>query len=249
MSAKAVLKKMKGAPIAMKKNVMKKEEIVSRRPTVLRFSPTAWAKLLFLRDAGDTEIGGFGISAQEDLLLIEAIELVAQSCTWSHVAFDDEAVADLFDRQIAAGRKPAEFARIWIHTHPGRSPEPSGTDEATFARVFGRSDWALMFILARGGQSYARLRFNLGPGADILLPVDVDYGCPFAGSDSDAWQAEYRANVRVPPPVVKTIVSAVHKKSAVDEQVLDDGWRDAWEEYADFDRKLEEAEYGYIRDF
>ena len=29
------------------------------RPT-LRFTPTAWAKLLFLGDRGPTEIGGFG---------------------------------------------------------------------------------------------------------------------------------------------------------------------------------------------
>jgi len=33
-----------------------------RRPK-LRFSPTAWAKLLFLRDRGPTEVGGFGITS------------------------------------------------------------------------------------------------------------------------------------------------------------------------------------------
>ncbi len=32
-----------------------------RRPR-LRFSPTAWAKLLFVRDRGPTEVGGFGIT-------------------------------------------------------------------------------------------------------------------------------------------------------------------------------------------
>jgi hypothetical protein len=31
--------------------------------TVLRFSPTAWAKLLYFRDRGETEIGGFGVTA------------------------------------------------------------------------------------------------------------------------------------------------------------------------------------------
>ncbi len=31
----------------------------------LRLSPTAWAKLLFLRDLGETEVGGFGIAAAE----------------------------------------------------------------------------------------------------------------------------------------------------------------------------------------
>ena len=42
------------------------------------------------------------------------------------------------------------------------------TDEETFARVFGRTDWAVMFILARQGQSYARLRFHVGPGGDWI---------------------------------------------------------------------------------
>src|SRR4051812_35743192 len=37
----------------------------------LRFSPTAWAKLLFLRDIGDTEVGGFGITPADDLLFVE----------------------------------------------------------------------------------------------------------------------------------------------------------------------------------
>ena len=54
-----------------------------------------------------------------------------------------------------------------------------------------------MFILARGGRSYARLRFHVGPGGDIELPVQVDYRRPFAASDHEAWLAEYQANVEV----------------------------------------------------
>jgi hypothetical protein len=165
------------------------------RPS-LRFSPTAWAKLLFLRDIGDTEIGGFGISGDEDLLLVEDIQLVTQVTSWAQVAFRDEAVADYFDAQVDSGRRPEAFGRIWVHTHPGHCPLPSGTDEATFARVFGRSDWAVMFIIARSGQTYARLRFNTGPGAALELPVEVDYARPFGGSDWLAWQAAYLRHVR-----------------------------------------------------
>lgn len=161
----------------------------------LRFSPTAWAKLLFLRDAGDTEVGGFGIAAAEDLLLVEDIQLVRQTCGMASVAFDDQSVADFFDRQIDAGIALARCARIWVHTHPGSCPAPSATDEETFARVFGRCEWAVMFILARGGPSYARLRFNVGPGGSLVLPVEVDYRRPFKASDQGAWQAEYVGNV------------------------------------------------------
>lgn len=225
----------------MKKHCERKES----KP-VLRFSPTAWAKLLYLRDLGDTEIGAFGISAPDDLLFSEDIELVTQTCTWAHVAFEDEAVADFFDRQVDEGRRPEEFARIWVHTHPGSSPDPSSTDEATFARVFGSSQWAVMFILAKGGQTYARLRYNVGPGADITLPVELDFSRPFDGSNEEAWHEEYLAKVRVPPPEPP---KADRQLALSRDEFLDDQWRDAWGEYVDFDRYPQETEYGFIRDF
>jgi hypothetical protein len=162
----------------------------------LRFTSYAWAKLTFLRDLGTTEVGAFGISAESDLLLVEDVQLVQQVCTAVTVAFDDSAVADFFDDQVDRQLSPERFGRIWIHTHPGRSPEPSFTDEETFERSFSAPAWALMFILARGGQSYARIRFQAGPGGQVILPVRVDYKRPFVGSDHDAWRHEYDRCVR-----------------------------------------------------
>jgi hypothetical protein len=52
-----------------------------------------------------------------------------------------------------------------------------------------------MFILAQGGQTYARLRFNVGPGGDLLIPVVVDYAIPFMGSDHQRWHDEYAKNL------------------------------------------------------
>src|SRR5215213_7790960 len=141
------------------------------RQAPLRFSPYAWAKLLHVRDLGPTEVGGFGISRADDLLLIQDIQLVRQRCTEVTVKFDDTAVADFFDSQVDQGRAPEQFARIWVHTHPGNSAVPSCTDEATFERCFGTTDWAIMFILARGGDVYARLKLGAGPGGELILPV------------------------------------------------------------------------------
>jgi proteasome lid subunit RPN8/RPN11 len=164
---------------------------------VLRFSPTAWAKLLYMRDAGPTEIGGFGITAEDDLLYVESFQIVRQTASSVHIAFDDEAVADFFEDAVDRGLQPRQFMRVWIHCHPADSAEPSETDEQTFERVFGDCDWAVMFILARGGAVYARLRFNAGPGGAIELPVEVDYSQQFPGADHDTWEAEYEANVKV----------------------------------------------------
>ncbi len=148
-----------------------------------------------MRDYGDTEVGGFGITASTDLLLVQDLQLVKQTCSLVHVAFDDEAVANFFDDQVDAGLRPEQFGRIWIHTHPGECPKPSPTDEETFDRVFGRASWAVMFILARQGWSYARLRINTGPTFECEIPVRRDYSEPFPGCDPECWEEEYLTNV------------------------------------------------------
>lgn len=179
------------------KNRPRKMRLRSRRPKPsLRFTPWAWAKFLFLRDAGETEVGGFGISDADDPLRVDDVVLVSQRTSPVRVAFDDLAVADYFDRQIDAGRRPERFARIWLHTHPGDCALPSATDEETFARVFGRCDWAVTGILSRGGATYARLRFSAGPSGEIRIPVEIDFALPFASSDPEAWEAEFRRCVR-----------------------------------------------------
>ena len=53
-----------------------------------------------------------------------------------------------------------------------------------------------MFILARGGETYCRLRFRAGPGGAWEIPSDIDFERDFAGSNCDAWAAEYKATVR-----------------------------------------------------
>ncbi|MHC4116687.1 MAG: hypothetical protein ACYSWO_04185 [Planctomycetota bacterium] len=162
----------------------------------LRFSPTAWAKLLYFRDRSDNEVGGFGITDSDDLLFVREFVTVKQEVTSVSVKFDDSAIADFFDTQVDLGRKPEQFARIWLHSHPGDSPEPSVIDEETFQRVFGNCQWAVLFVVAQDNRTYAKLRFNVGPGGDILIPTEIDYGQGFEASDHGLWDTEYVANVK-----------------------------------------------------
>jgi proteasome lid subunit RPN8/RPN11 len=166
----------------------------------LRFTPYAWAKLTCLRDLGPTEIGGFGISAAGDPLLVEDVKLVRQRCTATTVRLLDEAVADYFDDCVDRGLTPDRFARLWLHTHPGASPKPSGTDEATLQAAFGSTDWSVMFVVARQGATYARLRFGAGPGGEFELPVFVDWSANFERANWAAWEAEYDACVEPETP-------------------------------------------------
>jgi hypothetical protein len=97
---------------------------------------------------------------------------------------------------VDLGRKPEQFARIWLHTHPGDSPDPSSTDEATFQRVFGGCTWAVMAVVAQDDSTYARLSFNIGPGGQILIPTGVDFSRDFGPSDHSAWDAQFQADIR-----------------------------------------------------
>ena len=173
-----------------------KQKIKQSRRLALRFSPTAWAKLLYFRDKTDNEVGGFGVTEPDDLLFVKEFVTVKQEVTGITVKFNDAAVADFFDAQVDLGRKPEQFARIWLHTHPGNSPEPSMVDEETFTRVFGNCQWAVMFVLARDNKTYTRLRFNVGPGGEVLISVEINYNCDFEASDKNIWDAEFQANIK-----------------------------------------------------
>jgi hypothetical protein len=141
----------------------------------LWIAPLAWLKLRLFLHAGPTEVGFFGVSTEDDLLYIQDLAVPKQTVSGASVSFDDESVADHFETCVEAGIPPARCGRVWIHTHPGRSPNPSTVDEETFDRVFSSCDWAVMAIVARGGASYCRLSFATGPGGSSEIPILVDW--------------------------------------------------------------------------
>jgi proteasome lid subunit RPN8/RPN11 len=210
----------------------------------LMFAPLAWLKLQYFCHAGDTEIAGFGITAKDDLLYIEDFVTVRQHTSPVAVAMDDEAVADFSDRCVDAGLSPQRYLRVWCHTHPGSSAQPSGTDEETFARVFGSCDWAVMFIVSRTGNAYARLSFHVGPGATTQLPVTVDWSAwpaSIAAPESSlvnlhaTWQAEFDANIYPLPEFL-----AAFSPSLIDAMEIGSPWEpfaDTWE-WTDLDQEL-----------
>ncbi len=218
------------------------------------FTVCAWLKLQFLCHAGETEVGAFGISTSNNSLYVENVAPVKQRCSCVSVEFDDEAVAEFFDQQVDEGKTPDQFARIWLHTHPGDSPTPSSVDEDTFARVFGRCNWAVMFILARGGQIYCRLRVGTrteerGVQLAASIPVTVDYsqlgtaGIAFPTAD---WAKEYARNVHAEPLLWSDGLESPNATIRSGEQAVSDECdADAW--LACFD-ELDPIEQGLVRD-
>lgn len=178
------------------KEIVKVNETKYESPVIpksqLKFTPYAWAKMIFMRDKGDTEVGAFGISDPNDPLLIVDIKLVPQKCSSAYVEFEDTGVADFFEDCFDAGLALTQYGRIWIHTHPSGVHSPSGTDENTFYKCFGRCDWAVMYILSKDGHDFCALQYNTKPGCRVeLKDTTIDYSSDFPQSDRNAWKEEY----------------------------------------------------------
>lgn len=97
-----------------------------------------------------------------------------------------------------------------------------------------------MFILACEGQSYARLRFNVGPCAEVEIPVVVDYSRSFGASDLDAWEEEYLANIHVEQPSRGTASTLEPVLASPFDDEPTDTWYESWFDYAAEEEDAEE---------
>ena len=64
-----------------------------------------------------------------------------------------------------------------------------------------------MLIIASDNSMYCRIKFNVGPGVEKIIPVMVDYSVPFASTNHELWKQEYDAKVsKFKPRFVKARV-------------------------------------------
>lgn len=168
-----------------------KREIIEVPKAVLRFSPYAWAKMLYMRDAGPTEVAGCIVTRPDDVLAAVDFLLVKSLCGPASFELDDDYLSNMWLDLGEAGWPIECFSRILGHTHPGIAPIPSTEDEATFQRCWGNTNWAVMFILAEGAECYAGLQYNKEPRHRAIIPVKVDYSLNFGSSDKEEWKKEY----------------------------------------------------------
>lgn len=142
---------------------------------MLDFSnPIPWTKLVFWRDKADVEVSGWAITEIDNPLKVVDFRLVKQSCGMAHTDMDDDGLIDFAEQMVDEGYTPAEFMRVWVHTHPNMSASPSGTDWDTFGRVFQGTDWGAMAILSKTEDKSCRIRFDsvLGP-REMDIPIKI----------------------------------------------------------------------------
>lgn len=164
--------------------------------STLYFTPYAFAKLIHMRDVQDKEVGGWGITAKESPLVVRDFMLCKQEVSGASVDFDDDGLVEFFDLMASKHKlEPHQFSRIWIHTHPANSARPSGTDEETFGNALSQSDYAIMAILAKGGETYARLRVSKPFEIEIEMNIAILWKAAFPQSKKDSWDKEFEDNV------------------------------------------------------
>lgn len=164
-------------------------------------SPEAWVHWQVLCHAGSTEVAAFGVTSEHDPLYVERLWVPKQECTAAFCETEEGQFNDLLDWALDNQIAPSRVGRVWLHTHPGDSPGPSGTDEKTFETDFGGPDVAFMLILARGGQTSCRARFKSLKGATVEVPLAIrwsevhkQFGLP-SDAQKAAWLEEYAQKV------------------------------------------------------
>lgn len=122
------------------------------------------------------EVSLMGISVGEegdDLLTIDDFKCVPQECTAGNTEPTDEGMAIYFENMMLDnGIMPNQCGRIWAHTHPGVSPQPSGTDEETYRKWFKDAEFAVMYILAEGN-NYCKIKHTSKQLGTMNSVVDV----------------------------------------------------------------------------
>jgi len=207
-------------------------------PTI-RFSQYAWDKMSYLASKYNHEIGCFGLSAEDDPLLIIDVLLPKQKVSVAAVDFDDDDLAEFVECHIR--NFPLErFFRIWIHTHPNMSSSPSGTDNKTFLKIFSNAEWAAMVIFPSSQKCpvYGELWIkNLG------LHLTVDVGCESIISEEmkTAWEREVEKKVKVERIFTYSGLSKSLKREnkpneQLSERPCECKWYwDGWEDYESYE--------------
>lgn len=157
-----------------KQSLLPRPPIGTRRSDspILRFTSEAWGQLSARRTLGDDRVRGFGITTVADPLTIEEISFLPRHEVTE--PFDDAEVLDFYSRDVERELPLDRYARVWVCTRPGRSARPASVDEVIFARLFGSIPWSVLCLVASGGATYARLRYNIGPAGAWKIPIVVD---------------------------------------------------------------------------
>lgn len=163
----------------------------------LVFSMYAWQKLQYFCHADSCEVSGFLKTHPQAPFYVQDLVLTKGEYSVAGVKMDPVAVNEYMTNELIEGRP----VRMWWHTHPGNSASPSMVDEDQLSTEFSNCNYFVMFIHAKGGENYCRLRLGIEGTKmyfDQNIPVRVETRLRQTDKiDVEAWQKEYSDAVTV----------------------------------------------------
>jgi len=155
------------------------------------FSPAAYQKVLYFLKK-NVEVGGFCIT---DGNIVTDFVVLKQESSSATFEFDKEGMEEYLNEMIKAGYSPNECFRVYLHTHPGNCPKPSGTDWDQFKELSEKYPWFAMLIIAKDHSKYGYIKLNQGPGVECEIDWDVDWEIPCEVVDFDELEATFKEKV------------------------------------------------------
>lgn len=166
----------------------------------IQFTPYAYSKMMYYLHKNNNEVSMFGISKKENPSLVIDVSLIKQEVGEVTTDMDDEALADYVEDMVCKGYEPCEVLRIWIHSHPNFSTQPSNTDKETFSRAFKNASWKVMIIISKKYETYCLLRQSgTVCQTDVECEVTVNWNEGYGKDHNKVWDKEWNECVHVKP--------------------------------------------------
>lgn len=141
---------------------------------ILLVSSSALAKLRWSTEKTTNECCFWGIiDIDGDKVLLKDVILAKHQASSLYTDPDMEAYAqEVTNQYLQNDLEPWQLA-CWIHTHPPGISTPSGVDEETFEKSWGKCVRSVMLIMTHDGSFFAKLGAYTAP-VDGLLPTSVE---------------------------------------------------------------------------
>lgn len=172
----------------------------------LVLSVYAYLKWQYMCYSTPLEVSAYGFSrgtkSFADLLYIEDLIILRQECSTCFTNIDSDAILEYYDKLADKDIPLQQGTRVWFHTHPQMSAQPSSTDTDTFAETFDNPDWSIMAILSQTNDMTARLKLTTEFAAleeDIDIKIDwssYKRDLPKVAQFAAEWEEDIKTKVR-----------------------------------------------------
>ena len=158
--------------------------------TTLYFTPSAYQKAMFFLQK-DVEVGAFCITDKDQPNLIIDYIVLKQESTSVSFEFDKDSLENYLNDMVDQDYSPSQCFRIFAHSHPGNSADPSGTDWTTFNQLMGSYPWFGMLIFAKDQSYFAYIKTTQGVGLEANCDIEIDWTQPCEEVDFNFLQKEF----------------------------------------------------------